>query len=78
MIEMLAAFMTHPVTLARWQQMLLLLPLCLCISVVYKTTKCAKVREIPLAAVVSWITIVVGVYVVGGALLLIYELATRW
>ena len=56
--------------------MLLLLPLCLTISVVYKTTKCAHVREIPLAAVVSWLTIVVGMYAVGVVLLLIYELAT--
>jgi len=76
MMEMLAAFMIHPLELARWQQMLLLLPLCLTISVVYKTTKCADVREIPLATVVSWLTIVVGMYAVGVVLLLIYELAT--
>jgi len=74
MIDMIATFMVHPMTLARWQQMLLLLPLCLCVSVVYKATKCARVRDIPLAALVSWVTIVVGMYVVGIVLLVIYEL----
>ena len=75
MTEMLATFMLQPLELTRVQQMLLLLPLCLCISVVYKTTKCASVREIPLAAAVSWVTIVIGMYAVGLALLLIYEWA---
>ena len=49
MADLLSTFMLHPMTLARWQQMLLLLPLCLCVSTVYKTTKCATVREIPMA-----------------------------
>jgi hypothetical protein len=68
------AWFIEPLTLTRWQQMFMLLPLCLTISVVYKTTKCATVREIPLAAVVSWVTIVVGMYAVGAALLIVYEL----
>lgn len=73
MIDMLATLFLNPITLGRWQSMLLLFPLCLAVSVVYKTTKCGNVREIPLASVVSWITIVVGMYVVGIALLLLYE-----
>ena len=68
------AFLLHPVELTKFQQMLLLLPLCLTVSVVYKTTKCDDVREIPLASVVSWITIVIGMYAVGAALLLAYHL----
>ena len=74
MMQMLATFMIHPLQLERWQQMLLLLPLCLCVSVVYKTTRCARLRDIPLASLVLWVTIVVGMYAVGAALLLIYEL----
>ncbi len=70
----LLAVLIHPVELTKFQQMLLLLPLCLTISVVYKTTKCDDVREIPLAALVSWITVVIGMYAVGGALLLLYHL----
>ena len=73
MIDILATLFLNPVTLARWQSMVLLLPLCLSISVVYKTTKCGNIRDIPLASAVSWITIVVGMYAVGIALLVLYE-----
>jgi len=72
-LHLLATILIQPVTLGRWQQMLLLLPLCLAVSIVYKTTKCANVRDIPVAAIVSWITIVIGMYAVGGVLLLIYH-----
>jgi hypothetical protein len=67
------AFFIQPMTLSRWQQMILLLPLCLTIAVVYKTTKCENVRDIPMASLVSWITIVVGMYAVGAVLLVLYE-----
>ena len=75
MMGVLATLMVHPLVLTRWQQMLLLLPLCLTVSVVYKATKCAKLRDITSASLVSWITIVIAMYLVGGALLLLYELA---
>ena len=74
MISILA-ILTSPVVLSKTQQMLLLLPLCLCVAVVYKTTKCQNVRQIPLAALVSFISIVVGMYAVGVALLLVYQWA---
>ena len=73
MIDVLAMLFLNPMTLGRWQSMVLLLPLCLAVSVVYKTTKCGNVHDIPLASVVSWITIVVGMYAVGIALFLLYE-----
>ncbi|MHC4442073.1 MAG: hypothetical protein ACYTF1_13030 [Planctomycetota bacterium] len=73
MLDVLGTLFINPIVLERWQQMLLLLPLCLSISVVYKTTKCENIREIPLAAVVSWITVVIGMYAVGVVLLLLYE-----
>jgi len=74
-MDLLSTFMIHPVTLARWQQLLMLLPLCLCVSVVYKTTRCATLRELPLTILVSWGTIVLGMFVVGAALLAVYSLA---
>jgi hypothetical protein len=67
----LAVFVT-PVILSKTQQMLLLLPLCLSIAVVYKTTKCESVREIVVASLVSFVSIVVGMYAVGVSLLLLY------
>jgi hypothetical protein len=76
MIDMLATLMIHPLHVTRFQQMLMLLPLCLAISVVYKTIKCPKVRDIPLAALVSFVTIVVGMYAVGIGLFVIYKTMT--
>jgi hypothetical protein len=75
MTDLLATLMLEPMDLNRWQEALMLLPLCLAVSVVYKTTKCATLREIPAAVAVSWVTIVVGMYVVGVALLVLYEFA---
>lgn len=76
MNNILAVFL-QPATLARWQEMLMLLPLCLAVSIVYKTTRCERVRDIPRAVLVSWVTIILGMYVVGIGLLLVYDLATR-
>lgn len=74
MIDLLATLMIHPVSLVRWQYALLLLPLCLAISIIYKTTRCENLRDVPMAVLKNWITIVIGMYAVGIALLLIYEL----
>jgi len=71
-MELLGALMINPIVLGRWQQMLLLLPLCLAVSVVYKTTKCEHVRDIAMTSAVSWITIIIGMYAVGVVLYLIY------
>lgn len=73
MSDLLAGLFIHPIVLRDYHFMLL--PLCLAVSVVYKTTKCENVREIPLAVLASWVTIVVGMYAVGLALLLLYHWA---
>jgi len=70
----LSSLYVDPVELEGWQRLLLLLPLCLAIAIVYKTTKCDRLRDVPLASVVLWITIVIGMYVVGVGLFVIYEL----
>jgi hypothetical protein len=72
----LATVFIHPMVLNKWQEALMLLPLCLAISVVYKTTKSVSLREIPAASLVSWVTIVIGMYAVGAALLLLFSWAT--
>jgi hypothetical protein len=73
MSPLLSTIFLHPIELIGWQRMVLLLPLCLAISIVYKTTKCARVGDIPMASLVLWVTIVIGMYAVGVGLLLIYE-----
>lgn len=69
---LLATLFVNPIVLERHHWMLL--PLCLAVSLVYKTTKCPHPREIPLAVLVSWVTIVIGMYAVGIALQVIYYL----
>jgi hypothetical protein len=61
---MLSWFIT-PVPLTGWQQLFLLLPLCLAVSTVYKATKLENLREMPVAVVISWVTIVLGMFAVG-------------
>ena len=65
MSAIVASIFTAPVFMTGHQHALLLLPLCLSIAVVYKTTRCPDVRDIPLASLVLWVTIVVGMYAVG-------------
>ena len=70
----LLAFLTAPVTLTGTQHMLLLAPLCLGISVVYKTVKTERLRDLPAAALALWVTILVGMYAVGVGAWLLYLL----
>ncbi len=60
--------LTGPVRLA------LMLPLCLAIAVVYKTTRCEDLRQVPMAALGLWITIVIGMCAVGLGLWLLFML----
>ena len=53
---------------------LLLLPLCLSIAVVYKTTRCEKDRDIPMATLALWLTIVIGMYAVAVGLWLVFTM----
>ncbi len=64
----------EPITLGGWQRMMMLFPLCLAISIVYKTTKCDHVREVPAASLVLWVTILIGLYAVGVGLLVAFNL----
>lgn len=61
----LAGLFTASIQLTGTQRFLLMLPLCLSIAVVYKTTRCDNLRDVPVAALILWVTIVVGMYVVG-------------
>jgi hypothetical protein len=70
---MLLWFIT-PVPLTGWQQLLLLLPLCLAVSVVYKATKLDNLRDLPKACLISWATIVAGMFGVGIALYVLHWL----
>jgi hypothetical protein len=61
-----------PITGAR--RILLILPLCVSIAIVYKTLRCEHLRDIPAAAAILWGTIVVGMYAVGVGLWVLFSL----
>lgn len=70
---LLGAF-TTAVQLTGSQRFLLMLPLCLSIAIVYKTIRCRNLREVPVAAAILWVTIVIGMFAVGAGLWLAFEL----
>ena len=74
MNDLLAALFTTGVTLTGTQRLFMILPLCLSIAVVYKTTRCDSLREVPLAALVLWVTIVLGMFSVGLGLFLAFRI----
>ena len=76
MSSVIAGLFTTGIEMTGGQRMLLMFPLCLVVAIVYKTTRCEKLREIPFAAFVLWLTIVIGMYVVGVGLWALYEIMT--
>jgi len=73
MVQILALFTTS-LQITGPQRLLLMLPLCLSIAVVYKTTRCEAVRDIPGSALVLWLTIVLGMLAVGFGFWVLYAI----
>ncbi len=74
MISALAGLFTTAVELTGVQRLLMMLPLCLSIAIIYKTTRCDNLREVPVAALALWITSVLGMYAVGLGLWVAFEI----
>jgi hypothetical protein len=72
MTPAMAALFITPMRLLGWQHMLLLVPLALGISIVYKALRCENLRELPLAAATLCATIIGGMYAVGVGVWLVY------
>ena len=70
----LSTLFIDPIALGGWQRALMLLPICLSVSVVYKTLKLPDVRQIPLAALGLWLTIVFGLWMVALTMWLLYRI----
>ncbi len=64
-MAILAEFFVSGIGLTGPQRLLLMLPLCLSIALVYKTIRCERLRSVPLATLGLWVTIVLGMYSVG-------------
>jgi hypothetical protein len=61
----LAELFVSGIGLTGLQRLLLMLPLCLSIALVYKTIRCERLGSVPLATLGLWVTIVLGMYSVG-------------
>ena len=72
----LATLFISALELSGRQRLLLMWPLCLAVAVVYKTTRCTSVREVPAAAAALWGTIIFGLYAVGVFLWAVFQLMT--
>jgi len=72
--SVIGQFMVTPLPLTGVQRALLILPLCLSISIVYKATRLQRMRDLPIASGTLWLTIVTGMYAVGIGLWLLYSL----
>lgn len=65
MINLLMIWLVDGMIVSGRGRLLLSLPLCLGIAIVYKSLRCASMREVPRAALTLWITIVVTMYSIG-------------
>ncbi|MGD2110962.1 MAG: hypothetical protein PVI86_16420 [Phycisphaerae bacterium] len=75
MSTVLASLFTTAIPLTGPWRLVFMLPLCLSIAVVYKTTRCDDLRRMPMAALVLWVTIVIGMFAVGLGLWLLFQIA---
>lgn len=74
MNDALATLFITPIMFSRLVGLIMLLPLCLAISIVYKTIKTEDLRAVPVAAAASWGTIVAGMLAVGVTIYILYHL----
>ncbi len=72
MTSVLSGLFTTAVELTGRERLLLMLPLCLSVAIVYKTTRCDNLGDVPAAALILWVTIVIGMFVVGVGLWLLF------
>jgi len=71
---MIMAWFIKPIPLTGVQQLLLLLPLCLVVSVVYKTTRLNDLRELPQAAFINWVLVVSAMLGLGAGFYLLHRI----
>ncbi len=72
--SLLQQLFLEPKTITGIGRLLALVPLLLSISIVYKTIRCRKLTSIPLASLGLTATILAGMLLVGGVLLVTYKL----
>lgn len=74
MIFSALALFTVPLDLSGLGRLLLMLPLCLFVAIVYKAIRTERVEDIPKAAFQLWLTVLGGMCAVGFSLWALFEL----
>ncbi len=74
MTMILANILSTGIPLNGLQRLMMMLPLCLSIAIIYKSTRCENMREVPAAALVLWVTIVLGMFAVGVGLFILFNI----
>ena len=74
MTATLEEFFVTGIGLTGPQRLLLMLPLCLSIALVYKTIRCERLQDVPMATLGLWATIVLGMYTVGFGLWAVFAI----
>jgi len=74
MNALLAGILESGIPVTGMQRFALMIPLCLAVAIVYKTTRCEKLRDVPMASLVLCVTIVLGMYTVGIGLYVLFRL----
>ncbi len=69
-----AQLFVEPLTIGGIGRLLMLLPLAAAISIVYKTIHTERLRDVPLAGLTLWVTIVAAMISSGVILLIIFRL----
>jgi len=73
-LNILANFLFSGLDLTGIPRFPFMLPLCLSIAIVYKTARCNNLKELPAAALILWVTIVLGMVLVGAGLWITFTL----
>lgn len=74
MTDMFIAAFTTAIELSGPQRLFMMFPLCLSVAIVYKTTRCASLKEVPASALLLWVTIVLSMLGVGVGLWLLFSI----
>jgi len=76
--EALGLLFLHPLKLPAGARLWMFLPLAMCIAVVYRGTRARTARELPRAAVITFIHIVIGMVLIALAAYALHALVLRW
>jgi len=71
-MEIVLALFVEPIQLTGWWRLVMMLPLCLGIAVVYKALKLDDLRSLPIGSLALWATLVAGMMAVGVVLMVVY------